>query len=73
MPITETEKNGLKCPKPLSESYTGNTKKSGNICKIISPSFFELLSAASLGNDAVRGFSDDVVATVLKLIEEINQ
>ena len=46
--IPETEKNALKRPEPLSESYTGNTQKSGLISKITFPPFFAPVSAALL-------------------------
>ena len=49
----QRRENGLKRPKPLSESYTGNTKKSGTFLNIMSPSFFEPVSAAVLLQEMV--------------------
>ena len=46
--IPETEENGLKRPTPLSESYTGNTKKTGFFLLTHIFSFFEPVSAALL-------------------------
>ena len=78
------KKNAPKRPEPLSESYTGNTWKSGNFRKIISPAIFEPLSAASLLLETaviapvcvliqLEAFLTPLVATVLQLIEKWNQ
>ena len=79
--VPEAEKNGLKRPKPLSESYTGNSKKFFVYSYIrLSLSLFQQpyyswkrFSLLGLGNHATRGFSDAVVALVLQLIEQLNQ
>ena len=77
------DSNALKRPEPLSESYTENTKKSGNFCKFRIPAFFEPVSAArSLLETSViapvlviiqhEAFLTLLLVTGLQLIEQYN-
>ena len=81
--ISETEKNALKRPDPLSESYKGKTFKSLIFLKIIFPPFFEpVLAALLLLETAVialiwvmiqlKAFLTPLLATVLQLKEQFN-
>ena len=68
----------------VSESYTGNTNKSGSFCKLKSPAFFEPVSAALLLLETavmvtvwlmnlLEAFPAPLLETVLQLIEQYNQ
>ena len=84
MSIPETEKNALKNPEPLSESYTENTQKCGNFFIFISPAFSEPVSTVLLLLETaaiapfwamiqLEAFLSPLLATVLLLTEQFNQ
>ena len=82
--IPETEKNALKRPEPLSESYTGTPKNPEIFAKIISTAFFDPVSAALLLLETavipppwvmiqLESFLTPLLATILQLKEQSNQ